>query len=603
MRQRARRGLVPSDSTEKHRIFKDPLKPGPTPHTDAIRDNARRQELLQEIALEREALRRHYRTDLFAFAKEICNYRDMEEEVHGELCERLMNLYWGRGHYTEEIDAKVGSAVRRYLFLLPRGTFKSSIATISFPLWVLLQNDPPVPGGDRKGWDPPSSFNDKMGYDQRILIGSEIDENAIRFVNNVKDHINRNEEIHELYGNLSPEKRVEGTWTKRQTNVTWRMDFRHKEANLTTTSLDSAVNSGHFDLAIIDDLISEKQVTNMEQINQTIEWYRRLLPLMKCPHPTVVVFIGTRWDDKDLYGHFLDEEPEKWEVYRESATRSEEEIAAGKRKYFFPTLLGEKQLEDLQTSLRPYLYSCLYENDPIGRGNRTFLKEYFEKSYFLMPAGDHLERWLASLSIFTTIDPATSPGKEGCYRVVSTWGWNQRGVGYLLELFRDREGGPDVWIRAAFEQFQRWRSLTVGMEQLSIFQFVCDTISEETGIWPPWEELKPNKRKKEKRIEGLEPLAKSGRLKLQRNPPHGESGTIFEAEALRFPKGRTKDVLDASAYQLDLAFRGKDPPPLRPDPASEAFLSDAAAAAHQKRLERLRIGGQNDAGDEDWYNM
>lgn len=605
MRQKARRGLVPSDSTKKYEIFKPPLEQKPLPSEDALRDSSRRRELLEQIQLERELWRRKYRGDLFLFAKEVCGYIDMDRDVHGELCTRLMDAYWGRGKYVEEIDEKVGSAIRRYLFLLPRGTFKTSIATVAFPIWILLQNDPPIPGtSDRRGWDPPYSFNGKMGYDQRILIGSEVDAHAIRFVDNIKDHITRNEEIHELYGNLCPEKRAEGLWTKQRSNVTWRMDYRHKEANLTTTSLDSAVNSGHFDFAIIDDLISEKQVTNKEQIDQTINWYKRLMPLMKCPHPTVVIFIGTRWDDKDLYGHFQEDEAElgKWIIYRESAERDEEEIAAGKPRLFFPALLDDAALADLRDTLGPYLFSCLYLNDPIDKASALFKPAFFDKNYFIMPAGDHLERFLAGLSIFVTVDPATSPEKLGCYRVVCTWGWSHRGVGYLLELWRDREAGPGVWIWEAFKQYQRWNALIVGMEQLPMFQFSCDQISEQTGIWPPWEELKASKRKKPIRIMGLQPLAATNRLKLQRHPVHGMSGALFEEEALRFPRGRTQDTLDASAYQLDLAFRGKVPDSAPAEKGTQAYTEAFYHELHQRKLDRLQIGAHSADGNEDWYN-
>ncbi len=607
MKKQGRRGLVPSDSTIKYPIFKpDTLQTKPT-HPDDVTATEHRNAILQRIAVERERLRRKYRTDLFLFAKEVCGYAEMEREVHGELCKRLMDAYWGQGKYKaeegEDAEGRKGE-LRRYLFLLPRGTFKTSIATIAFPLWILMQNDPPTAGThERQGWDPPRSFNEKMGYNQRILIGSEVEAHSTKFVANIKDHLVRTEQIQKLFGNLSPSKRSEGLWTKYESNVTWRMDYRHKEANLTCTSLDAAINSGHYDVAICDDMISDKQVTTDAQIQQTIEWYRRLLPLMKCPHPSIIIFIGTRWHDKDLYGYFLEDEGNKWEVYKESATRTEEEVAAGKRPYFFPGILGPTQLEDLRTSMRPYLFSCQYENEPIDAADAIFKSEYFSENYFVMPAGEYLEKFLSNLSIFMTIDPATSKEKEGCWRVVTTWGWNHKGVGYLLQLWRAKEVGPEVFIREAFDQYKRWHPLVCGMEQLDTFQFGCDLISEQTGIWPPWQDLKPSKRQKDIRILGLEPLAKVGRIKLQKEPPHGVSGTVFEEEALRFPKGRSKDVLDASAYQVELAFRGKEPDKEAPEPGTEEYLMALSAEVHDKRLERLHIGAHSGDGDDDWYNM
>jgi hypothetical protein len=291
MRWRARTGFVPSDSTVKYDIFKQPnMDPAKVPQysDDHTGGGESREMLLEAIAAKRELLRRHYRMDLFDFTREVMGYDKLEREVHGELCQRLMDAYRGQGHYrTDE------NSVRRYLFLLPRGTFKTTIATIAYPVWVLLQDDP-IPLGDTEyeGWIGPPSFNKRKGHDQRLLIASEVEGNATRFHQNIKEQLQGNERIKELYGALAPEKRVDGLWTKTQSNVTWRMDFRHKEANITTTSLDATVNSGHYDLAVCDDMISEKQVANDEQIQQTIEWYRRLLPLME--KPAVVIFIGTR---------------------------------------------------------------------------------------------------------------------------------------------------------------------------------------------------------------------------------------------------------------------------------------------------------------------
>jgi hypothetical protein len=513
-----------------------------------------------------------------------------------------MDAYRGQGRYKSETlhDEKLkGGELRRYLFLLPRGTFKTSIATVAFSAWIMLQNDPPLAGGERQGWDPPPSFNRKMGYDQRILVGSEVEPHSTKFVANIKEHFTRSEQIHELFGNPSPEKRTEGLWTKYESNVTWRMDFRHKEANLTVTSLDSAINSGHYDIAICDDMISEKQVTTDEQITQTVEWYRRLLPLMKCPHPTVIIFIGTRWHDKDLYGHFLDEERGKWEVYRESAERTEEEVAAGKNRYFFPEILGKENLEDLRSSMRPYLFSCQYYNDPIAATDALFKPEYFEKAYYTLPAGDALKKWLANKTVITTVDPASSQEKRACHRVITTWAWDHRGVGWCLELYREREVNPAEWMMEVFRQYEKWGATQVGVEQLPIYKFAADQISQEHNMWPPFIELKHSKRKKELRIAGLEPLARTGRIKLQ------EQHSAFEEEALRFPRGRYKDALDASAYQLDLAFSGRLPVADPPPEGSQEFLDAMVQEVQEKRLARLKIGtyaGADRGEFSDWYN-
>lgn len=614
MRHHRHKGFVPDDTTEKYSILDWAVRPdrrrkimeeglrksNPTP------DDTLRRRLLAEVKIERELLRRSYRYQpdnpggaLFSFCRDVLGYDKMEWETHGELCRRLENAYWSTsGHDPEQ-------HLHRYLFLLPRGTFKTTIASVGFPLWVAVQNDPTFMQSEGQHWSPPKSFNGKKGFDQRFLIGSEIDELATKIHENIKAHMLGTEKILDIFGRIGPEsvRSLTSRWKKFESNNAWREDFGPKEANITVTSLDSSIVGNHFDIALIDDLISEKRVSNEEQIEQTKEWYRRMIPLMGPPFPCLVIFIGTRWDDKDLYGYFLDEEAGLWQVYRERAERTDEEVEAGKGRYFFPSMLGPKQLAEKQTSLRPYLYSCLYQNDPVAAKDALFKKSYFDNAYFKLPAGEHLETFLAHKSIFTTIDPAISQEKRACHAVVMTVAWDHEGTGWVLEMFRRKSVHPSDLIDVAFEHNRRWKPIQMGIEQdgfQKIYKTWADQKSRESGEWPPWVELKPNRRAKELRISGLEPIFRAGRMQLQKEPPFGEPHTAIESEAVRFPRGKYKDALDALAYQNDLAFPGSKPKTQTEtvDQDPQNFLEGMM----QKRLARLRIGGYG-VGGLDWYNM
>jgi hypothetical protein len=76
---------------------------------------------LDESTLER--LRTIAKEDFFIFCKGVLNFRDMSPVFHGPLCDLLMN---------DDIPDK--------LCVLPRGTFKTSICTIAFPLWTAVRN-------------------------------------------------------------------------------------------------------------------------------------------------------------------------------------------------------------------------------------------------------------------------------------------------------------------------------------------------------------------------------------------------------------------------------------------------------------------------------
>lgn len=599
--------LKPRDSTVKYGIFKPPTLEGrrnPTVAPEEPEETEDRAALLEGIRAGRELQKRLYRGSLFAYAKFCLGYDLINPEVHGQLCTTLENAYWG----VDCPDYAKGS-VRRILLLLPRGSFKSTIATMSFPSWILLQNDPPSLLGESGAlWTPPASFNGKMGYDQRILIANEVEKNAKAFLKTNKDHLAGNQGLIDVFGKAAPEKRVEGLWTASMANVTWRQDYRTRDANLTATALDMAVNSGHFDFGIYDDLISQKQVTTGEQIEQSIRFYREQLPLLD--KPSVMVVIGTRWHDRDLYGHFLesDEEKNKWEVIIERAERTEEEIEAGKSRFFFPDLLGETVLHDLRTSMRPDFFSAQYQNECLDPETQVFKTAFFDNSYYNVPRDpESRASFLRGKTIISTADPAISQEKRGCYAVITTCAWDHQGRCWILDLFRKQGVHTAEFIFEYFRQFVEWQPIKCGIEQegfQKMYRYNFELVSlgnsgpefeQFKGVWPSWEPLKPGGRSKDLRISGLEPVCRASKLKIP------EEFKIIEAEFTRFPKGRYKDTLDALAYQMDLAYPGEDLGDGKSDEFDNLRVLERKEWTEEYARHRRKLCAGGDMPD-DWYN-
>ena len=320
-----------------------------------------REHFLDSIQTAHEALRRRFRSSFFDFAKHCLGY-DLLPHVHGELCESLQLAYWGLGEHA------ISGGIDRHLKLMPRGSFKTSVITQAWPLWILVQDEPPDPLSPsyKPAWSPPKSFNGKKGYDQRILLGQEIDQNVEKFLAAIKELIANCPMFIELFGQIGPTSQSRGLkWTNQAINIAWRQDYRTKDYNIGTCSLASAANSTHADILVMDDIFGEKQARSAEGNQATIDFYRRLIPIAE--NPSLMVFVGTRWDDKDLYGYFIESEEErgKWCVQKESAIRSDAEVAAGKARYFFPERLGPAILEDKRTTMRPSLFSCNTGEAPI----------------------------------------------------------------------------------------------------------------------------------------------------------------------------------------------------------------------------------------------
>ncbi len=540
-----------------------------------------------------ERKRRLYRQSLFLYAQDLLGYDKLEPDVHGPLCTKLQELYWD----VDRPQYAVGG-LRRVLILMPRGSFKSTVATQSFPAWIMHQNDSADydhPDGLER-WEPPTSFNGKKGFNQRLLIANEVQANAKTFLRNIKSNL-QNPRVVNYFGDITPTVRTEGLWTTEKANVKTRTDFAAKEPNFSIASLDQAVNSQHFDLGIYDDLISRAQVNTKEQIEKTIDFYKEQLPLLD--HPALMVVIGTRWHDADLYGHFqeADSEKNKWEVIIERAERTDQEVAAGKRRLFFPQVLTEKVLADKRESMGPSFYSAQMQNEPVDEATQIFKKEYFTGCVFELPDNvEQLKTWLAQLSIFTSCDPAITDDKAGCEAVITTCGWDYKGICWVLDMFAEKDVHSNRLLKEYFRQYQKWRAIKCGIESVGFQKMLLQNaqqMSLDLQVFPPWEELKPDKRSKDLRIRGLEPVFANNRFRYQRHMQ------AIVAEAIRYPRGRSKDKLDALAYQLDMAFPGQEPetPEQRMDPNSIELEQEELKRQYEEHRARLT----SDRGDGWWY--
>ena len=70
--------------------------------------------------IQRREVRERAKDDLFTFATLILNYSDFYEPLHRPLCE-----------FTQRPEET--------LTLIPRGCFKSTVSSVSYPLWLLVK--------------------------------------------------------------------------------------------------------------------------------------------------------------------------------------------------------------------------------------------------------------------------------------------------------------------------------------------------------------------------------------------------------------------------------------------------------------------------------
>ena len=250
------------------------------------------------------------RWDLFYLAKYILNYDLMEEEVHGEVCKYAEGLYQAHPESWAPVPDKEGSGLEdqykhgntNLLILMPRGTFKSSVITIAFALQNTL-HDPNI----------------------RMLIDSETFSKSKAFLAEIKGHLEGNEAFREVFKTIhgiepNGGKKKDLLWTDSQLNLACRNRPR-KEPTFSCAGIDVTKNGMHYDLIIFDDLHSENNVTNKEQIDKVKDHWRLSYSLLDPGKPMIV--IGTRWHFDDLYQMILDEQREEFNIIVRRAVKED----------------------------------------------------------------------------------------------------------------------------------------------------------------------------------------------------------------------------------------------------------------------------------------
>ena len=456
-----------------------------------------------------EKLRAKALSSLYFFAKGILGYDLINPEIHGPLCELLQD-----------------QTVKRKLFVLPRGWLKTTVCSIAYPIWCSVRN-PNI----------------------RILLVQNSATNAQKKLAAIRGQWEQNSLLRELFPELLPSK-----------NSIWKADAlclsrtaSYPEATYEAAGTSTKVTSRHYDKIIEDDTVApdldelgqDSLAPTHDEVQKAIGWHRtNVLPLMNNPQDDECLVVGTRWYDQDLIRWILDNE-KQYQVY----TRACREDLAGnpdpRGEVTYPSRFNEFTLQELETAMGPYMFNCLYMNQPIRKEDMAFKPEWF-MYYDTNPR-------LSELAVFTTVDPATDPKLSKLsntdYSVVMTCGKDMStGRIYVLDYFREK-CNPGQMSAAIFDHVVRYKPILVGYEDVAYQRSIDYWLKElmrQQSIYFVLERLGLSKVKdaKNTRIAGLQPLFASQSIFIR---PHMKE---LVSELLKFPLGNHDDLADALSMQL-----------------------------------------------------
>ena len=290
----------------------------------------------------------------------------------------------------------------------------------------------------------------------------------------------------------------------------------------------------HYDLIIMDDLHSEKNVTNREQIDQVIQHYKLGLALLDPGRPLVVV--GTHWDFTDLYQYIIDFQQNRFNILVRGAYNEDGSL-------FFPERLNKEFLDSQRESLGGYLFSCQYLNSPVSDETAVFKRDCIRYKTLEEIKGRPINWYLS-------VDPSYE-GTYSDYAALVLAGMDfQRDI-YVRYITRQKMTYGDI-INEIFRiythrDFQGIKIGRIYLETIATQKSIGVELNNEMkrrNTWLPVEEIRSHKLSKEERIRGLAPFYEFGHIYHIKECPELIE---LEYELLHFPRGQHDDMIDSLA--------------------------------------------------------
>lgn len=471
------------------------------------------EEQLEEVsALDSESIvkiRKLAENDLYFLCKGVLHYPDVNKLTHQEFCRFI-----------------VGHPSLRKLFLMPRAHLKSTIATIGDSIRRVLARP----------------------EHERILITSETEKQAKKFLKEIKAHFQNNKLLQQLYPELIPEtfSGPGSDWSS--TEATLNRTAAHKEPHWMASGIGGAFTGGHYTTIKNDDIIGLEAIRSPAKMQEARDFVDALEPFLVDQHVDEIHWCGTRWGRSDVYEYVMSIYGDDLAVFSREAIEDGRIIFPQKHTDVEYTRLMEKQ---------PRVWFAQYCNNPMAASQAEFSVGSLGTYRFHID-GRHLEvisgprsgqkYVIRDLDIVVTCDPNSGSLLADDEAAIIVSGMAHDGAIFVLHTWSGREN-PTVFVDTLFQIAKDWRPRVVGIERAGqqntdhYFKEKCEKEGEHFRV----EDLPPRNKMKEERIRHyLDKPIRSGDVYLL------QSQQKLRGQIAQFPNNLMVDELDCFAYGREL---------------------------------------------------
>jgi len=414
---------------------------------------------------------------------------------------------WHHEDLARKLEAVEKGQIKRLIVMMPPRHGKSQLTTINFPAWFLGRNS-----------------------DREVITASYAADLALDFGGKTRDLV-ADPIFQAIFPKvqLKEDEKAKGRWTTKQ------------KGTYTSVGIGGPITGRGAHLFIIDDPIKNREEAESQVIREKVwSWYTSTA-YTRLEKDAAIILILTRWHLYDLAGRLLEAQDaggEQWEVVQYPAVALEEEPCRKTGEALWPDKYDVAALQNIRTTIGPYDWSALYQQEPILTENQEFKREWFR--YY---EESDLPK---DLNVYALVDLAISKDQLSDNSSVQVIGKraDSSDIYKLEELTGKLDPGQIIDYLFHLRTKYRGQFKRAGIEavayQKSLIYFVTEEMRKRQ-IFFDVVELKAESRK-EDRIRGLIPLYKAGVVF------HRKTDTEFESELLMFPLGKHDDRIDAFAY-------------------------------------------------------
>ena len=417
---------------------------------------------------------------------------------------------WHHELMCEKLEQVEAGTIKRLMIFMPPRHGKSELASVQFPGWFLGRNP-----------------------NKEIINCSYTADLATDFGRRVRNAISSDDYKNIFSTSLSADSQAANKWHTTQ------------EGSYISTGVGGPLTGRGADALLIDDPFKNRQEADSPIIrDQVWSWYISTAYTRLSPGGAVIL-IMTRWHDDDLAGRLLHEGQkggDKWEVISLPAIATQDEEHRKQGEALWPTRFSLERLTATKAVLGSYEWASLFQQSPLDEDSIEFKKEWMKER-----TAEEVDK--LNTRRFLTVDTAGPMTSTSDYtgwvdnRVDMEGNWNLIAKKYKIT-------SADL-VEMIFLAHDKYHYEKIGIEKTiyldSLKPFLDMEMMKRKKILPIFE-LKHGGRSKELRIRGLLPRYQAGRVFHVK----GECDDLTP-QLLRFPKSSEDDVMDAAAYQDQVA--------------------------------------------------